>query len=105
MEINGSIVFMPIGKRFQPAAGVVERDRRGCADVATPDRVVLSNHYRDVSRFNDLVGSVSDVRELRVEELRFSIESGAYDVSAEQIAEKIMGGDLLDELVQRLGNR
>ena len=102
MEINYANVLPPLGKKFQPAEKW-DRDtgkgRSTGVETARFDRVDLSNHVKDISRLNDLINSVPDVRESRVEEINFTIESGTYDVKAEQIAEKIMGGDLLNELI------
>jgi anti-sigma28 factor (negative regulator of flagellin synthesis) len=45
-----------------------------------------------------LIQSVPDVREWKIEQLRGEIESGTYNVKAEKIAEKIITGNLLDEI-------
>jgi anti-sigma28 factor (negative regulator of flagellin synthesis) len=34
-----------------------------------------------------------------VEELRREVERGTYNIKAEKIAEKIIGGNLLDEII------
>ena len=94
MEINVA-GLMPIGKKFHPAIRIFKDDRRTDVGTAKSDNVDLSNFSKDISRIKYLIDSVSDVRESRVVEVRFSIESGTYNVSSEQIAEKIMGGDLL----------
>ena len=100
MEINYTNVLTSLGKRFQPAEKWdTGKDRSTGLEAARFDRVDLSNQVRDISRLNDLVNAVPDVRTSRVEEVRFTIENGTYDIKAEQIAEKIMGGDLLDELI------
>jgi anti-sigma28 factor (negative regulator of flagellin synthesis) len=44
------------------------------------------------------VRSTPDIREFRVEQVRRSIEAGTYNVKAEKIAEKIIGGSILDEV-------
>ena len=60
----------------------------------------LPDSERNFLRIDDMICTVPDVRESRVEEVLSSIGSGAYyNVKAEQIAEKIMKGDLLNELI------
>ena len=88
-------------KKYQPAEmQVAGKDRQPYTNKASGlDKVELSNYGRDVSRIKDLIHAVPDVRESRVEEVIFTMESGAYNVKAEQVAEKIMGGDLLNEFI------
>jgi len=45
-----------------------------------------------------LIQSAPDVREDRINQVRSEIESGTYNIKAEKIAEKIVGGSLLDEV-------
>ena len=101
MEINYMNVSTPLGKKIQVAEKWgTGKGRSTGVETAGFDRVDLSNHVRGIiSRINDLINSVPDVRGSRVEELSFTIESGTYDVKPEQIAEKIMGGDLLNEII------
>jgi negative regulator of flagellin synthesis FlgM len=58
----------------------------------------LSVRSREISHLDELIRSTPDVREERVEEVRRNIENGTYNVKAEKIAEKIIGGSLLDEI-------
>jgi flagellar biosynthesis anti-sigma factor FlgM len=53
---------------------------------------------REISHLQELIQSVPDVRESRIEKLRGDIENGTYGVKAEKIAEKIITGNLLDEI-------
>jgi flagellar biosynthesis anti-sigma factor FlgM len=101
MEINPTNSLRSLEKKYQTTEmQVAGKDRQLYAKkVLRLDHVELSNYGRDVSRLNDLIYAVPDVRESRVEEVIFTIESGAYNVKAEQVAEKIMGGDLLNEFI------
>jgi len=101
MEINPTNFLTSLGKKYQPAEiQIAGKDRQPYAQKAPgTDKVELSNYGRDISRLNDLINAVPDVRESRVEEVIFTMESGAYNVKAEQVAEKIMGGDLLDRFI------
>lgn len=62
------------------------------------DRVEISVRSREVQQLDQLIRSIPDVREARVEQLRQAIENGTYNVRAEQVAEKILGGTLIDEI-------
>jgi len=104
MEINYVNGLTSIGKGLQPVEKwVAGKGRPQEEESAGQDKVDLSNHGRDIARQNnlidDLINAVPDVRESRVDEMLFAIESGIYDAKAEQVAEKIMGGDLLDEII------
>jgi negative regulator of flagellin synthesis FlgM len=63
------------------------------------DRLELSVQSREISHFDELVRSTPDVRENKIEQVRRDIEAGTYNVKAEKIAEKILGGSLLDKVI------
>ena len=98
MDINSTNSLTSLGKEFRPTVQVTGKERRTGTE-AEPDKVDLSSLGKGISRFNDLIHAVSGVREAWVEKARFSIESGTYDVKAEQVAEKIIGGDLFNETI------
>lgn len=80
----------PQAQRFQKA---------GRASVtADPDRAEFSIRSREIQSIHDLIQSTPDVREGVVERVRRSIEAGTYNVRAEQIAERILGGNLFDQI-------
>jgi negative regulator of flagellin synthesis FlgM len=62
------------------------------------DRIELSVRSREIQHLDELIRSAPDVREARVEQVRKEIESGTYNVKAERIADKILGGNLIDEI-------
>ena len=62
------------------------------------DRIELSVRSREINHLDELIRSTPDVREARVEQIRSAIENGTYNVKAEKIAEKILGGNLIDEV-------
>lgn len=62
------------------------------------DRIELSIQGREISQLDELIRSAPDIRESKIEQVRRSIEAGTYNVKAEMIAEKIIGGALLDEV-------
>jgi negative regulator of flagellin synthesis FlgM len=61
------------------------------------DRVEISIRSREFQRLDELIQSIPDIREARVEQIRQAIENGTYNVRAEQVAERILGGALIDE--------
>ena len=99
--INPTNILTSLEKKYQPAEiQIAGKDRQPHANKASGlDKVELSNYGSDASRLNDLIYAVPDVRGSRVEEVIFTMESGSYNVKAEQVAEKIMGGDILDEFI------
>jgi negative regulator of flagellin synthesis FlgM len=68
------------------------------SDRAVSDRLELSIRGREIQQMDEMIRSVPDIREARVEQIRSAIESGTYNVKAEKIAEKIIGGNLIDEI-------
>jgi negative regulator of flagellin synthesis FlgM len=62
-----------------------------------PDRLELPARSRDISHLNELIQSTPDIREDKVASIQQQLENGTYDVKAEEIADKILGGNLLDE--------
>jgi flagellar biosynthesis anti-sigma factor FlgM len=97
MEIYAMNGLPPIEKKFHPVIQFSVKDRLVRAEKTNQDKLELSNHGKDITHFMDLINAVPDVREFRVEEMHSAIESGAYNVKAEQVAQKIMVGDLLQE--------
>jgi len=99
MEVNTMNGVMPLEKKGHPVAQLVGKDRQTRAETTGQDKVELSNQGRDITRFIELINAVPDVRQLRVEEVHSAIESGIYNVNAELVAQKIIGGDLLYEII------
>jgi len=62
------------------------------------DRIELSVRGREIQQLDELIRSTPDVREAKVEQIRSAIESGTYNVKAEKIADKILGGNVIDEI-------
>ena len=100
MEINGTNPLIGLKKEVQRLESTVqpERSQQSVCERSDSDRLELSIRSREISHLEELIRSTPDVREARVEEVRRSIEGGTYNVKAERIAEKIIGGNLLDEV-------
>lgn len=69
------------------------------AGTGKADELVLSEQGKAIQLAAQKVRETPDIREDRVRELKEAIEKGAYSVSSEEIAEKLLGRRLVDELV------
>ncbi len=101
MEINGTNPLIVLNKNVQrpDSPQTPEKSAKGGGEGhPDSDRLELSVRGQEISHLNDLIQSVPDVREERAAQVRRDIESGTYNVKAEKIAEKIIGGNLLDEV-------
>jgi len=67
-------------------------------DLAEPktDRVEISRRSREVQKVREVVESVPDIRDARVNEVKKAIEDGTYNVRGEAIAEDILKRSLID---------
>ncbi len=100
MEINGKNPLISLNNNVQ-RLGISqqsERAQKRGGEHSDSDRLELSVRSREISHLDELIRSTPDVRENRIEQVRREIESGTYNVKAEKIAEKIIGGNLLDEI-------
>jgi flagellar biosynthesis anti-sigma factor FlgM len=103
MEIDGKSPLVDLRtrvERLDVQEQQTQRFKKADRDpaVANPDRVELSVRSREILHLDELIRSTPDVREALVEQVRRSIENGTYNVRAEQVAEKILGGHLIDEI-------
>jgi len=103
MEINGKSPLVDLSTRLHNLDGQdqhTEKARKAEKETARPmsDRIELSVRSREILHLDELIRSIPDVREQRVEQVRQAIESGTYNVSAEKVAERILGGSLIDEI-------
>jgi negative regulator of flagellin synthesis FlgM len=100
MEINGTNPLIGLKKEVQrlDSPAQPERAQKAGSQHSDSDRLELSVRSLEISHLEELIRSTPDVRESRVEEVRRDIESGTYTIKAEKIAEKIIGGNLLDEV-------
>ena len=100
MEINGTNPLIVLNKSMQRLESPQQSEQsvKGGGANSDSDRLELSIRGREISHLNDLIQSTPDVREAKVDQVRRELESGTYNVKAEKIAEKIIGGNLLDEV-------
>ena len=100
MEINGTNPLISLNSNVQrlEASQQSERAKKSGEGHSDSDRLELSVRSREISHLDELIRSTPDIRESKVEQVRRELESGTYNVKAEKIAEKIIGGNLLDEV-------
>jgi len=96
MEINGTNPLISLNANVQRlnASQQSERAQKSDGDSSDSDRLELSVQSREFSQMQSLIQSTPDVREDRINQVRSEIESGTYNIKAEKIAEKIIGGTL-----------
>jgi len=100
MEINGTNPLVVSKSEVQrlESSNQPKPVSKGGEEQPGSDCLELSVRSREVARITELAKSLPDVREDRVEKVRRQLESGAYEVKAEKIAEKMIKGNLLDEV-------
>ncbi|MDM7996860.1 MAG: flagellar biosynthesis anti-sigma factor FlgM [Acidobacteriota bacterium] len=100
MEINGTnpLIVLNNGMQRLESPQKAEQSVKSGGAPSETDRLELSVRGREIAHLNELIQSVPDVREQKVEQVRRELENGTYNVKAEKIAEKIIGGNLLDEV-------
>ena len=69
-----------------------------CNSPAPADRVELSAKGREIQGLSEMIQSTPDTRDIKIEQIRNAIENGTYNVKAENIADKILSGNLIDDI-------
>jgi negative regulator of flagellin synthesis FlgM len=102
MEINGTnhplIVSKTNVQRIQAPGQSGQAQKSGEGQNPDSDRLELSVRSREISHLDELIRSAPDVRELKVEQIRRDLQAGTYNVKAEKIAAKMIGGHFLNEV-------
>jgi negative regulator of flagellin synthesis FlgM len=73
-------------------------DVKKAGSVMGSDKVTLSTEGREIQAIRQKIAESPEVREAKVAELREAIKTGTYNVSGEEIAEKMLSRNLLDNL-------
>jgi negative regulator of flagellin synthesis FlgM len=101
MEIDGSNPLIGSKNNVQRLENPQQTERIQKTDGSPnseSDRLELSVRSREISHLNELIQSTPDTREMKIAQVRRDIEAGTYNVKAEKIAEKLIEGNLLDEV-------
>jgi negative regulator of flagellin synthesis FlgM len=101
MDINGTDLLIGTKTNVErlkapERSGQAQKSNEG--QNPETDRLELSVRSREISHLAELIRSTPDVRELKVEQIRRDLEAGTYNVKAEKIAEKMIGGQHLDKV-------
>lgn len=94
------------GKQIQNAAKIYGEQTKVSKTVKAnkaslaqkPDEVILSSQAQEMGAIYQSIRSLPEVREDRVKELSSQIDSGTYNVSGQDIADKMIGRTLADQL-------
>ena len=101
MEINGNNPLIGLKSNVRQLDGTQRSTQTGKSESdrsSGSDKLELSVQGRNVQHLDDLIRSAPDIREAKVEQISRDLQTGTYNVKAEKIAEKIIGGTLLDEV-------
>ncbi|HTY60972.1 MAG TPA: flagellar biosynthesis anti-sigma factor FlgM [Acidobacteriota bacterium] len=101
MEIHGTnpLIVSKNGVQRLETSQQSERTPKSGGEQTDSDRLDLSVRSREVSHLNELIQSTPDIRADKVAQAQRALENGTYNVNAEKIAEKIVKGNLLDEVI------
>jgi len=84
-------------QQYQRADGIRQDAEKQVNGFKSPEeKVDLSAKAREIQQLRDAVSVLPEVREEKVQDLRERIEKGAYDVSREKVAEKMVGESMID---------
>ncbi|MDD2573921.1 MAG: flagellar biosynthesis anti-sigma factor FlgM [Bacillota bacterium] len=99
MKINGGpekILGVYNKQGIQPSRADRADEVKGTKGL---DRIELSTKAQDFRVALKALGEVPDVREAKVAQLKARINSGQYNVDAEEVADSIIDGLFLDKKV------
>jgi len=103
MEINSKNALAGLNASVQriDVQQHAQRSQKAGEESPAPssDRIELSVQGREIQHLNELIRSTPDIREAKVEQIRNAVESGTYNVKAEKIADKILGGNMIDQIL------
>lgn len=97
---------MKINSNFEKILGIYKKQgvqskkaskTSGIKGVSKGDKIELSHEARDLQVALQTVKQVPDIREDKVGEIKAKISTGAYNVSAKEVADKIAEGVFINE--------
>lgn len=75
-----------------------ERQANGGAVSSPSERVDLSNAAKNIQQLKDALSHLPDIRDEKIQAVQKALKDGTYEVSADQIAEKMVREAILDLL-------
>ncbi len=107
MMISQKQLLAVIRARSEPAGSVdrIEEVRRGAparepAAAREGDGMSLSERAKEVVSVTRALGEMPEVREDLVRDIKERIEAGTYDISAEDVAEKILARVAINDVLR-----
>lgn len=97
-NINDANVQL-IQQSSRSALGAQAVDKQATASMKPEEKVELSTMARDIQQAKVELSRLPDVREEKVQAIKYQVASGAYNVSGTQIANKMVGESLLNLFV------
>jgi len=89
LKNDPAVQYLTQGNKANPAdkpPGVQEGQKAGVAG----DKVEISSQSRELQKIHDILAQTPDIRSEKVAALKKAIEEGRYQVSAENIAQKMI---------------
>jgi negative regulator of flagellin synthesis FlgM len=84
-------------QRNDNVAQTTDNKQAGTAAAVKPEeKVDLSTMAKEIQQAKVAVSKSPDVREEKVQEIKSQVEKGTYNVSGEQIANKMVGESIVD---------
>lgn len=84
-------------QRAENVAPTVDKQTGSSAAAVKPEeKVDLSTRAKEIQQAKVEVSKAPDVREEKVQEIKSQVEQGTYNVSGEQIANKMVGESIVD---------
>lgn len=92
-DVNSQVI-----QQYQRSENVASTTDKqvGSAPVKPEEKVDLSTMAKEIQQAKVEVSKLPDVFEKRVQEIKNQVDKGTYNVSGEQIANKMVGESILD---------
>jgi len=106
MKVDGENPFINLGAyirnvKTRPGGGNTPAEKP--KEFPGEDKVLLSPRARQIKESKELLESVPDVREEKVQTLKAQIANGEYNVDSERIASKILKESLMNDFLLSSG--
>ena len=94
MKINGSM-FPKITKIYHKQLEQSKEDVK----PSKKDRVNLSREGYELKRIYQILSQTPNIRLDKVDQLKSAIQQGSYEIHEDKIAEKMIEGHLIDQII------
>lgn len=92
MKISNDAVSRAI-KAYAEKLGAGSRNQHAHGEAVRKDEAVISEQARDILKTREALKSIPDIRADKVEALKKAVETGRYNVTGRDIAEKLVFGE------------